>query len=214
MRRFRQLIGLAALGVLTSCIGISSDLVIRGDGSGTFTLEYRVSRTLESLGRLDGNESRPVVPAGRADFERTAARTAGLTLRDFASREEGKDLVTTVKMDFANLDALLGFLDASGQRAVLSRENGGTRLSFVLGEPSAADPALRELIRSVSEGYTLEFRFTLPGNSGVAFLDGNGGTLAAPPAGTAGFRDGTGAYSVAMADLLSAPEAVIMELRW
>ncbi|MDR2019368.1 MAG: hypothetical protein LBQ14_01225 [Treponema sp.] len=205
---------LAALVLFASCIGIKSGIDIRGDESGTMTLEYRIARTLESMGKLDGNEKWLPVPVGRADFDRTAARIPGLRVAAFSSRVEGGDLVNRVKLEFAALDALTAFLDRGGQLAALHREPGGTRLVLVLGGGAAADPALLELARASSETYSLDFSLTLPREGAFAFIDSTGRSLEGPPVGAVNIRGRTAAFSCPMGDLLASAEPVILEIRW
>jgi hypothetical protein len=206
---------LAVLVLFTSCIGIKSGIDIRGDESGTITLEYRIARTLESMGKLDGNEKWPPVPVGRADFERTAARVPGLRVAAFSSRTEEGDLVNKVTLEFATLDALTGFLDPGGRTAALYREQGRTRLVLVLGGGMGdANPALLELVRSSSEGYSLDFSLTLPGDGAFNFIDSTGRSLEGPPAGTVSVRGRTAAFSCPMGDLFASAEPVILEMRW
>jgi hypothetical protein len=207
---------LAAVILFTSCIGIESAIDIRGDESGTITLEYRMARALESMGKLDGNADRPPVPVGRADFDRTAARLPGLRVASFSSRTEGEDLVNRVKLEFDGLDVLTGFLDSGGRRAALYREQGKTRLALTLGGGlDNPDPALLELVRSSSEGYSLNFSLTLPRDGAFTFIDSTGRSLAEPPAGTLSLRGArAAAYSCPMGDLLSSAEPVILEVRW
>jgi hypothetical protein len=205
----------AAICFLGSCIGISADIAIRRDGSGTISLEYRISRTLESLGKLGGNEAQPPVPVGRMDFERTAARIDGLHLRSFRSRTDKEDTVNTVQLDFADTGALVRFLDASGQRARLSRENGKQRLSLIMGGNSAGtDPDLRDLIAQAGEGYSVAIGFNLPGNAELTVLDGNGKPLAVPPAGTVRAQGRDLGFSIPLADFVSSPEPFTLEIRW
>ncbi|MDR1374061.1 MAG: hypothetical protein LBJ24_03720 [Treponema sp.] len=209
-------LALTALVLFTSCIGIKSDIVIRGDESGTINLEYRIARGLESMGKLDGTEKWPPGPVGRTDFERTAARVPGLRVASFSSRTEDGDLVNRIRLEFASLDALTGFLDAGGNLAALYREQGGTRLVLVLGggNSGAADPALLELVRSSAETYRLDFSLTLPGDGAFTFIDSTGRSLAGPPAGAVNIRGRTAAFSCPIGDLLASAEPVILEMRW
>ncbi|MDR2184080.1 MAG: hypothetical protein LBO80_00205 [Treponema sp.] len=209
-------LALAALVLFTSCIGIKSDITIRGDESGTINLEYRIAHSLESMGKLDGNEKRPPVPVGRADFERTVARVPGLRVAAFSSRVEGGDLVNRVKLEFAGLEALTGFLDSGGNLAALYREQEGTRMVLVLGGggDDGTDPALLELVRSSFAAYSLDFSLTLPGDGAFNFIDSTGRSLEGPPAGTVNIRGRTAAFSCPMGDLLASAEPVILEIRW
>jgi hypothetical protein len=169
----------AAAVTFTSCFGVSADISIREDGSGTIALEYRVSRMAEALGRLDGNERWQTIPVGRADFERTLARLPDMRLLSFSSKQEtanGGDMVNNAKLEFKNIKALLAFLDAPGKRASFVRENGTNRLSLTLLEARSADPAgiradtdpdLLALLREVSAAYELRLSFGVAGTASL-----------------------------------------------
>jgi len=173
MKRIAYCLLLASLALMgNSCLGVSADIVMRADGSGSITLKYRVSQMLESMGRLDGNEGRPAIPVGRADFERTVARIPGLRLSSYSAKEAanalgGKDLVTNVKLDFKEPAALLAFLDSTGSRASIVRGyDGKNTLSLVLLDPlekeDAVDADLLSLLQEVSAGYEISVSFTAP----------------------------------------------------
>jgi hypothetical protein len=206
---------LPLMGLLGSCLGISSEIAIGRDGSGTITLEYRLSRMVESLGKLDGNERWLPVPVGQADFERTADRIEGLKVASFSSRTSGEDLINTVKLEFAHPGALVRFLDATGQRAAWTREQGGNRLTLSLGGGAEIrNPDLRELTAGLSEGYVMHFGLTLPGTAETTLRDSRGGALEQPPVGTLRSQGGRVVFSSPMADMLSSPQTVTMEIRW
>ncbi|MDR0487735.1 MAG: hypothetical protein LBG91_05765 [Treponema sp.] len=178
---------------LDSCIGVSADIQMRGDGSGKIVLEYRFSRMAEALGRLDGNERWQIIPAGRADLERTLARIPDMKLASFSTGEEAapvgndKDIVNKATLEFKNTEALLKFLDPAGRRAVLSRSNGSNSLSVIITEPATSpespemDADLLELMRKVSAGYRFRLSFSAEGNSVLALTGAAGETIATPP---------------------------------
>jgi hypothetical protein len=198
---------------ITGCLGLSSEIAIGRDGSGTITLEYRISRMLESLGKLDGNERWLPVPVGRADFERTVARIDGLSMTSFASKTDGEDLINTVKLRFANPGVLVRFLDATGQRAAWTGEQGENRLTLTLGGGAGIeDPELLRLAAALSEGYVLSFGLSLPGDAALTLRDARGGVLEKPPAGTVSAQGGRVVFSSPMAEMLAG--GMIMEIRW
>jgi hypothetical protein len=202
-------------GLLGSCLGVKSDISIRRNGSGSISLEYRISGDLESLGKLEGNALWPPLPVGRGDFERTAARVPGLSLDSFNVKTGGGDVVSRVKLDFADTQALLGFLDAAGQRAALTREGDRQCLSLSLGGGNRAlDQDLAALVLTVCEGYSLEMNFSLPGDAEMALFDGNGRRLDAPPAGWVVAHQGGPGISVPMGRLLTSEETLRLEIRW
>ncbi|AEF86708.1 hypothetical protein TREPR_2643 [Treponema primitia ZAS-2] len=198
-----------------SCVGVHSDITIRKDGSGTIALEYRLSRELESLGKLDGNQGWLPLPVGKADFERTVARVQGLSLGSFNTKITGQDSITQVKLNFTNLDALARFLDSTGQGVSLVREGEKTRMT--LGFSGAAGAQNRELMTLVSEAmesYTLDFGLTLPNEAELRILGENGQVLSAPPAGTLMVQGSRIVYSSPMAELLSSPGRVVLDILW
>jgi hypothetical protein len=199
----------------SSCIGVQMDITVRNNGTGTMDLEYRISRTAESLGKLDGNENWPILPAGRADFERTINRIDGLKLTSFTVRNDEKDQVIKAVVAFSNLDALSVFLDSSGQQSRLVRENGTNRLSLTLGgDIQNQDPELLELIAAVFLGYTMELGFTLPRDTTVSLSDGSGRKIDAPLVGEVLQNRRNIRFSASMAALLSSKEPVNMEISW
>jgi hypothetical protein len=208
---------LCAVLLFGSCVGASMEIVLRPDGAGTIALEYRLSRELESLGKLDGNEKWPVIPVGKADFERSAARIEGLSLRSFSEKTTAADRVFQAKFDFASTDALVRFLDSTGQRATLDREGGKNRL--VLSFNSSAgladtDPQLLALVASSFEGYALDFSVSLPRQPELHVGDGRGGYTESPSAGTALLQGNRVSFSAPMADLLGAREPARLEILW
>lgn len=168
---------------LSSCIGISADIQMRSNGSGRITLEYRFSRMAEAIGRLDGNERWNIIPTGRADIERTVARIDGLRLVSFSSREDSRDIINRVTLEFNNIETLIKFLDPTGSRASFSRQNGSNKLQLVLNEPvsSEINPDLLHLVQQVSEGYNVSFSFNAPGTSALTLTDGAGNPIDVPP---------------------------------
>jgi len=171
------LLALLAPFLFASCLGASMDISLRPDGSGRIVLEYRVSRMLESLGRFDGNERWHAIPVGRADLERSLARIPGMRLVSFSSAASADsadgasagDLVTRAELEFANPAALVAFIDFTGSRAEISRENGANRLRVVLLDPCAPieDADLLSLMGEISSGYEIRIGLGLPGAAGL-----------------------------------------------
>ncbi|MDR2518667.1 MAG: hypothetical protein LBD13_04555 [Spirochaetaceae bacterium] len=182
-KRFYSPLCLILAAALGSCVGVRADIVMKADGSGAVTLEYRLSKLAESLGKLDGNERWPAVPAGRADFERAAARVPGLNVRSFAAKQEDDRTVMTVVLDFRDPAVLARFLDMSGQRASLTRkEDGAYCLALSLTSGSAGlDPELLSLFTAVTEGYDFSLAFTSPKGGTLSLADTGGAPLADTP---------------------------------
>ena len=186
MKRIAYCLLCASLALMTSCLGASADIVMRANGSGKITLEYRVSQMLESIGRQDGNEHWPAIPVGKADFERSVARIPGLRLTSYSVKEYprryskppnsnplgDKDLITKVKLDFSDTAALLAFLDSTGSRASIVQENGKNTLRLVLLDPitDAIDADLLSLLEEISAGYDISVSFTAPKGAALSVI--------------------------------------------
>jgi hypothetical protein len=196
--------------MLSSCIGLKADISIRGDGSGRIHLEYRVSRIAESLGKLDGNERWQTIPVGRADFDRTLDRLPGTRMVSFSSKDDGKDVINRVELEFTDMASLLSFLDASGGRVSFVRENGKNRLSLILYPGlKTEDPELLSLIREVSRTYDVELSLSAPGETALTLTGGGAieGVRVQSPGKKASLSVNTGA-------LLASPEGLGAEFSW
>lgn len=203
--------------VLSSCIGVSADISVREDGSGRISLEYRVSRMVEALGRLDGNERWQTIPVGRADFERTLARLPDMRLISFSTREgtangaaNRGDIINKAELEFKNINALLAFLDASGEHASFVRENGTNRMAFTLLEAwdAAADEELLTLVRELSRGYELRLSLSVTGTASLQL------TPEAVPAVQLVSPGKKVSLAIGMGELLSLPGGLGVEFTW
>ncbi|MDR1949804.1 MAG: hypothetical protein LBQ38_10465 [Spirochaetaceae bacterium] len=204
-----------SLCFLGSCVGVRADITINRDGGGTATLEYRVSRLLESLGKLDGNAPWPTVPVGKADFERTVARIEGLELLSFTSDARNDPIIETVQLKFTEPAVLLRFLDNRGRNARFSRDNGKSHISLTLGEDHEAwDPDLAALAAKAGEGYSIDLRFNLPRNAELSLRDAAGQALALPPAGTVKAEGSVATFSVPLSDFIRSPAPFTLDIRW
>jgi hypothetical protein len=151
-------------------VGVRTEIVLNTDGTGTLTLEYRVSRQMEAIGALDGNLSRPSVPVGRVDFERTIDRLEGLKLNSFSSKEEDRDLVSRAVIAFSRLENILPLLDSGGGAVLQGGDRRTLRMRLGAGEnPGGAesrpiDPQLLALAEQLSEGYRIAISLSAPGD--------------------------------------------------
>jgi hypothetical protein len=166
MKYFLSIVAALFVGFLCSCVGLDTKIVLNADGTGRMILEYRVSRQFEAIGALDGNASRPSVPVGRVDFERSIERLEGLSLVSFSSKEEDRDLVTQAVVSFSRLEDALPLLDSGGEGAALYREGDKQVLRLRLGGGTGGDldPQLLSLAEQASQGYDIAVSLQAPGN--------------------------------------------------
>jgi len=202
--------------ILNSCVGISMEIQMRRNGSGRLVLEYRISRMAEALGRLDGNEAWPVIPTGRADFERTVARIPGMRIVSFSSKDEERDVVFNTTLEYDNTDALLKFLDPTGRRASISADNQSGRLDLIINEAvsSEYDADLLTLARQVFAGYGLSISFSAERNSSLSFTNGEGRASSAPTAAQTVTTGRKTSMSIGLMDLLEIDEGLGVSFSW
>lgn len=206
---------IAVMLLLSSCIGVQADISLHPDGSGTMVLEYRVSRMVESLGKLDGNERWPPVPLGKADFERTQERVPGLRLVSFSTKEDGKDRYHHIKMEFADPGVLVRFLDATGQGASLVQEQGKYRLTLTFTEGmDKADPDLLALVEAVSAGYSLQMNLSFPGEGSLKVYDREGSSLDTLPGMTLVPQGKQVSFMAPLGTVLTHNRGLSMEIGW
>jgi len=199
--------------LLNSCFGVNAGIVLNQNGSGIVTLEYRVSKAMDSLGRLDGNERWNTIPVGKADFERTLARLPDMKLVSFSSSEDERNLICTAKMEFTNLNGLLAFLDAGGSRSSLTGDAQSGRMVLGFGGGQGIKNAgLDKLLASVSEGYTVKMSMTFPAEGSLALTDHEGKPLQS--GGDIVAKGKTVSFSLPLYEILSSPGGINAEFGW
>jgi hypothetical protein len=219
MRKIRLSISLTALCsllfVFSSCLGVSVDIAFDQKGSGDVTLEYQISKALDALGKLDGNERWNTIPVGKADFERTIDRLPGMKLTSFSSREDNKDLIIKAKMEFEDLNSLMSFLDARGLRSSFSGDARSGRIFLTLNEARAkSDPALEKLIAEISETYSVKMSMSFPNNGNLKITNSMGRVLADMPGSVINPSGKKVSCSLPLYGVLSAAEGINVEFQW
>ena len=215
MKRITATLPLFFIFLLASCFGADADITLNADGSGTIALEYRVSQSLDSLGRLDGNQRWNTIPVGQADFQRTLDRLPGMRLLSFSSRQDARDIVISARMEFSSIQGLLAFLDASGRRSSFTGTAASGRMVFTLSEGSTlTNPELARLLAAVSEGYTVRLGMSFPGEGSLAVSDNQGRPLTAIPGSEVQGSGGRVFGSFPLYEILSAAGGMNLEFRW
>ena len=190
------------------------DISMNRNGSGMVTINYRISRVLESLGRLDGNEDWNTVPVGKADFERTIERLPGVKLLSFASKEDDINTVIDVKLEFSSPGDLIAFLDASGQKADFSGDGNSGRMVFSLSDSNGIkNSGLQKLIADITENCTVRIGMTFHDQAELSLLDNSGKTKTIP--GSEIHSPGkTVSLLIPLFEILSAEGGIKAEFRW
>jgi len=202
--------------ILNSCLGITTDINMRKDGSGRIAMEYRISRMADTVGRLDGNEGQPIIPIGRNDWERTIARIPDIKLVSFSSKEKGQDTVVKATLEFNKIEALMKFLDPSGKYASISRENGVNKLHIILHNVASSqlNPDLLELMKQVSNGYSFKINVNAAKSSVISFTDGAGKEITPPQKAQVVSSGKKASLSIETAEILSSKDGLGVIIRW
>jgi hypothetical protein len=201
--------------LLSSCLGVNADVTLTQNGSGTIALEYVVSRSLDSLGKLDGNERWNTIPVGRADFERTLDRLPEMKLLSFSSKETNNDIVVTAKMEFKSVKGLLAFLDAGGRRSSFSGDGRSGTMAFTLSEGMGKnDPGLDKLLAVISNSYSVKMSMNFPAEGNLSVKNSKGLPLAAIPGSEIVSKGKRVSFSFPLYQVLSSTEGINVEFRW
>jgi len=176
-------------------------------------LEYHISRALDSLGKLDGNERWNTIPVGKADFERTLARIPEIKLLSFSSKEDEKNLIIDSKLEFSSFKGLLSFLDAGGRRSVYSGNGNGGSLAVTLSEGmDSKNAGLSKLIADISESYSVKMSMSFPGEGSLAIYDLEGNPI---NAGTELITRGKKvSCSFSLSEILFSTEGIVVVFNW
>ena len=200
--------------LLNSCLGINADITLNNNGSGTIDLEYQVSKLIDAIGRLDGNERWNTIPTGRADFERTLDRLPEMKLVSFSSREDDRSLNISLKMEFSSIAGLLAFLDSGGGRSSFSGDPRSGRMVFTLNSGSGiGNINFDRLIRDVCNGYSVRISMNFPDSGNLSLTDMGGSLINA--AGNDIVRQGRRvSFSMPIYDILTADNGINAEFAW
>ena len=208
----RLIFCLMVILIFSSCLGLSMDIAMKRDGSGRVVLEYIMPSVLQNLGILDGNESWPTIPIGRADFQRAIEGIDGARLVSFSSREKGKDYFINAVLDFDNPQALAKII---GEGTSLS----DGKLSFIFLDKEDLqniDADLIELFKSGQEGKKLSLSFTKDGStSGLKITDNQGNEI--QPSETAGQVVSSGkkvSFSIDSMNLFDYTDGLEVHITW
>ena len=226
MRKFHVISLFAAFMLLfTSCIGLSIDIRMNRDGSGKLTMEYRISRAIDSIGALDGNKDMPAIPVSRSDWERTINRVPGAKLTSYSSGQKGYDTITTVEIQYDNTGALLALLSFDNSNAAVKPVSNQNTLDLILNDGSLAsnytnpdssmyDASMIEFARTMFADYNFSISFSAQDNSTLTFTDKNGNEKLKPSSVEAVTGGRRVSMSIGIMDLIESKEEICVRFRW
>ena len=194
-----------------SCLGVSSQVKINNNGSGTFVQEYRVSHQLQNMGNIGENEGSLPLPSLKEDMERTVARIPGLHLVSYTTREDEKDLIIKAELAFDSPDALAAFMGSEGRQLKFDVKNRKINLHFDAG--AGGDESFKGIMIAAFSGYNFSISLSAPGQVKAAWFDENRKSVQAYP-GTCSVRNNTLEYTVPMSDLVYLKNSLDLEISW
>ena len=190
--------------LLSSCIGIESDLRIRQDGSGVLTLSYTVSQFIKNIDAGRSEKQLPL-PVNEEEFRRSAERIEGLRLTDLEEREDEENVYIRAELEFDNVEAV-NALGREGQLGItLETQGGTTTFRQLIYEGQQGEEVTEESLKMIEtffEGYELVYSVTVP----AQVRDYTLGVLA---------PDGrTVTYTTTVPDILRTSEPLVLEVVW
>jgi len=203
---------------LNSCMGLSLNIQMNKDGSGRLSMNYRISKLINNLGALDGNESMPTIPVGKTDWERTIERITGAKLVSYSSADEKQDTVIKVVIDYQDEKALQALLDPYGKKSLIDRQGQSGKLDLILIDKPVNtdiyDKEFLDMLRVFMDGYEFSISFSGPNNSTLTVTDGAGNTVQPHSKAKTVLSGKKISYSIGTMDLLEIKEGLGLKITW
>jgi hypothetical protein len=204
MKRWLLCVPVVIVVLLSSCIGIESEIRIRQDGSGVMTLSYTVSQFIKNIDTGRSEKQLPL-PVNEEEFRRSAERVEGLRLTNLEEREDEENVYIQAELEFDNVEAV-NALGPEGQIGItLESRDGTTTFRQVIYEaPQGQDISEEslEMIKTFFEGYELVYSVTAPAevrDHSLGVLGPDGRTVT---------------FTITVPEILKAPEPLILEVVW
>ena len=98
----------SAILLLSSCIGVKSNISINADNSGILVFEYRISQMFANMGNpeQENGSSDPPLPISKENLAASVEGIEGLELRNVTHEENETDIIITAEIMFDSIDAL------------------------------------------------------------------------------------------------------------
>ncbi len=204
MKRWLLCVPVVIVVLLSSCIGIESEIRIRQDGSGVMTLSYTVSQFIKNIDTGRSEKQLPL-PVNEEEFRRSAERVEGLRLTKLEEREDEENVYIQAELEFDNVEAV-NALGPEGQIGItLESRDGTTTFRQVIYEAPQGQEITEEsleMIKTFFEGYELVYSVTVPAevrDYSLGVLGSDGRTVT---------------FTITVPEILKAPEPLILEVVW
>ncbi|MDR2842855.1 MAG: hypothetical protein LBV52_06610 [Spirochaetaceae bacterium] len=204
--------------LLTSCLGLKTNIVLKKDGSGTVAVEYSISKGVYDI--VVENSDANTIPLGKEDFEEAIEDIDGLKLDSYKVREDDTNRIFDVEFSFKKTEALMNFLETQtntvGPACTYKSDNGKNILTLAFSVPNDDDEIndMKMFAQSMFEGYKMDFSINLPAPCTVRYLNEQNIEVKSLPAGDVSINKNTVSYVSSMGDLITVEQPVIIELVW
>jgi len=204
MKRWFFCVPVVIVVLLSSCIGIESDIRIRQDGSGVLTLSYTVSQFIKNIDAGRSEKQLPL-PVNEEEFRRSADSIEGLSLTDLKEREDEENIYIQAELEFDSVEAV-NALGREGQLGITLETQGATTTFRQLIYEGQQGEEITEdslgMIETFFEGYELVYSVTVP----AEVRDHTLGELS-PDARTV-------TYTVTVPEILKTSGPLVLEVTW
>jgi hypothetical protein len=190
--------------LLSSCIGIESEILLRQDGTGVLTLSYQISQFMKNIDA--GREEKQLpLPVNEEEFVRTAEGIEGLRLTDIDEREDEENVYIRAELEFDSVDAV-NALGRAGQIGITLENRGDTNMFrqviFAGQEGEEITEDSLEMLETFFQGYDLVYAIILPTPVQSYTL----GELSADSR--------TVTYTTTVPEILKASQPLVLEVVW
>ena len=204
MRKCFLLAVAAAALLLSSCIGIESEIRIRQDGSGVLRLSYTVSQYIKNIDAGRSEKQLPL-PVNEEDFRRSTESIEGLRLNNLEEREDEDNIYIQAELEFDNVEAV-NALGRDGQIGITLETRGGTttfrQMIYEGQQGEEITEESLEMIETFFEGYELVYSVTVPDEVRDHTL------------GELGSDGRTVTYTITVPEILKSSEPLVLEVVW
>jgi len=200
----RWFIVLLTVVLLSSCIGIKSEILLRQDGTGVLTLSYKISQFMKNIDA--GREEKQLpLPVNEEEFVRTAEGIEGLRLTDIDEREDEENVYIRAELEFDSVDAV-NALGRAGQIGISLENQGNTntfrQVIFAGQEGEEITEDSLEMIETFFQGYDLVYAITVPSqvkSHSLGDLSEDGRTVT---------------YTITVPEILKASQPLVLQVAW
>jgi len=200
----RWFIVILTVVLLSSCIGIKSEILLRQDGTGVLTLSYKISQFMKNIDA--GREEKQLpLPVNEEEFVRTAEGIEGLRLTDIDEREDEENVYIRAELEFDSVDAV-NALGRAGQIGISLENQGNTntfrQVIFAGQEGEEITEDSLKMIETFFQGYDLVYAITVPSqvkSHSLGDLSADGRTVT---------------YTITVPEILKASQPLVLEVAW